>query len=56
MQKMSLFLEAQEQWCDFLASKIKNYQKFRTFDYGPNKESAVSKLEKIIDDNTEEAA
>ena len=45
---MPLFLEAQEQWSDFLETKIKNYEKFRNFDYGPTKESSVSKLSPYI--------
>ena len=45
---MQLFLEAQEQWCDFLENKIKNYEKFRDFDYGPTNESSVSKLSPYI--------
>ena len=45
---MSLFLKAQEQWKDFLEYKIKNYEKFRNFDYGPNNEGFVSKLSPYI--------
>ena len=45
---MQLFLEAQDQWSDFLENKIKNYEKFRNFDYGPNEESSVSKLSPYI--------
>ena len=45
---MSLFLKAQEQWKDFLENKIKNYEKFRNFDYGPNNEGFVSKLSPYI--------
>ena len=45
---MSLFLNAQEQWSDFLDNKIKNYEKFRNFDYGPTNESSVSKLSPYI--------
>ena len=45
---MQLFLEAQEQWSDFLENKIKNYEKFRNFDYGPIEESSVSKLSPYI--------
>ena len=48
MQKMPLFLKAQEQWQDFLENKIKNYEKFRNFDYGPNNEGFVSKLSPYI--------
>ncbi len=45
---MPLFLDAQERWRDFLDNKIKNYEKFRNFDYGPTKESSVSKLSPYI--------
>ena len=45
---MQLFLEAQDQWSDFLENKIKNYEKFRNFDYGPTEESSVSKLSPYI--------
>ena len=45
---MQLFLEAQEQWKNFLENKIKNYEKFRNFDYGPTNESSVSKLSPYI--------
>jgi len=45
---MALFLEAKEQWENFLDNKIKNYEKFRNFDYGPNEESSVSKLSPYI--------
>ena len=45
---MSLFLKAQEQWEDFLENKIKNYEKFRNFDYGPTNEGFVSKLSPYI--------
>ena len=45
---MSLFLEAQDQWSNFLENKIKNYEKFRNFDYGPTEESSVSKLSPFI--------
>ena len=45
---MQLFLEAQEQWSDFLENKIKNYEKFRNFDYGPTEKSSVSKLSPYI--------
>ena len=48
MKKMPLFLEAQEKWKDFLENKIKNYEKFRNFDYGPTNESSVSKLSPYI--------
>ena len=48
MKKMPLFLEAQEKWKDFLENKIKNYEKFRNFDYGPTEESSVSKLSPYI--------
>ena len=45
---MSLFFKAQDQWSDFLENKIKNYEKFRNFDYGPTNESSVSKLSPYI--------
>ena len=45
---MSLFLEAQDQWSNFLENKIKNYEKFRNFDYGQNEKSSVSKLSHYI--------
>ena len=45
---MSLFLDAQEQWKDFLDNKIENYEKLRNFDYGPTNESSVSKLSPFI--------
>ena len=45
---MSLFLEAQEKWSNFLENKIKNYGKFRNFDYGPTNTSSVSKLSPYV--------
>ena len=45
---MKLFLDAQEKWDYFLESKIQDYAKFRNFDYGPTKESSVSKLSPYI--------
>ena len=45
---MSLFLEAQERWGNFLENKVKNYEKFRNFDYGPNNEGSVSRLSPYI--------
>ena len=45
---MSLSSEAQEKWADFLENKIKNYEKFRNFDYGPTNKSFVSKLSPYI--------
>ena len=51
MQKMPLFLDAKEQWKDFLENKIKNYEKFRNFDYGPTEKSSVSKLSPFISYN-----
>ena len=43
-----MLLEAQKQWDYFLENKIKNYEKFRNFDYGPTNESKVSKLSPYI--------
>ena len=45
---MPLFLDAQEKWEYFLESKIKDYAKFRNFDYGPTNKSSVSKLSPYI--------
>ena len=45
---MSLFIEANKNWNHFLNQKIKDYQKFRNYDYGQNKEQAVSKLSHFI--------
>ncbi len=45
---MSSSFKAQEQWVDFFENKIKNYEKFRNFDYGPTNESSVSKLSPYI--------
>ena len=45
---MSLLLDAQEKWEDFLENKITNYEKLRNFDYGPTNESSFSKLSPYI--------
>ena len=45
---MSLFLEAEEKWKNFLDNKIKYYRSQRNYDYGPQNESSVSKISPFI--------
>ena len=45
---MSVLTEAEYKWKNFLDSKISRYSKFRNYDYGPNKNSSVSKLSPFI--------
>jgi len=45
---MSLFLDGQRTWNDFLEYKLLNYEKLRNFDYGPNNKSSVSRLSPYI--------
>ena len=45
---MKLFIDAFEKWDFFLENKIKNYEKLRNFDYGPNNEGSVSRLSPYI--------
>jgi len=41
-------MNAFEKWDFFLENKIKNYEKLRNFDYGPNNEGSVSRLSPYI--------
>ena len=45
---MSFLLKAQSIWDNFAKYKINDYSKLRNFDFGPNKESSVSKLSPFI--------
>ncbi len=45
---MSILKEAERKWNIFLDSKIANYSYLRNYDYGPNKDSSVSKLSPFI--------
>ena len=41
---MSLFIEAEEKWKNFLNTKIKDYGSLRNYDYGPTEINYVSKI------------
>ena len=45
---MSLFIEADKKWNDFLATKIKDYSSQRNYDYGPQEINYVSKISPYI--------
>ena len=45
---MSLLKEAENNWDKFLDSKISKYSYLRNYDFGPNKNSSVSKLSPYI--------
>jgi len=45
---MSLFIEAEEKWKNFLSTKIKNYGSLRNYDYGPQEVNYVSKISPFI--------
>ena len=45
---MSFLTKAQSIWDNFAKYKINDYAKLRNFDFGPNKESSVSKLSPFI--------
>ena len=45
---MSLFIEAEKKWKNFLSTKIKNYGSLRNFDYGPQEINYVSKISPFI--------
>ena len=46
--KMSFLQEAENNWNKFLDSKISKYSYLRNYDFGPNKNSSVSKLSPYI--------
>ena len=45
---MSLFIEAEEKWKNFLTTKIKDYASLRNYDYGPQEINYVSKISPFI--------
>jgi len=45
---MSLFIEAEKKWKNFLSTKIKDYSSYRNYDYGPQEDNYVSKISPFI--------
>tara|TARA_B100000900_G_scaffold100710_1_gene83364 strand:- start:513 stop:722 length:210 start_codon:yes stop_codon:yes gene_type:complete len=45
---MSLFIDAEKQWKNFLSTKIKDYGALRNYDYGPQETNYVSKISPFI--------
>ncbi len=45
---MSLFIEAEKKWRNFLSTKIKDYSSLRNYDYGPQEINYVSKISPFI--------
>ena len=45
---MSLFIEAEKKWENFLSTKIKDYGSLRNYDYGPKEINYVSKISPFI--------
>jgi len=45
---MSIFIDAEEKWKDFLSTKIKDYVSLRNYDYGPKKINYVSKISPFV--------
>jgi len=45
---MSLFIQAEKKWKNFLSKKIKDYGSRRNYDYGPNGDNYVSKISPFI--------
>ena len=45
---MTLFLEAEKKWQNFLSTKIKDYGSLRNYDYGPQEINYVSKISPFI--------
>ena len=45
---MSLFIEAEKKWENFLSRKIKDYGSLRNYDYGPEEINYVSKISPFI--------
>ena len=45
---MSLLVEAEKKWHNFLSNKISDYGSLRNFDYGPQGENCVSRISPFI--------
>ena len=45
---MSLFVEAEKKWKNFLSTRIKDYGSLRNYDYGPHEINYVSKISPFI--------
>jgi len=45
---MSLFIDAEKTWKNFLSTKIKDYGALRNYDYGPQETNYVSKISPFI--------